>query len=277
MNDLLRNEYGYPVNYDTSLDGRFGDWVKKTAKKVVNVTQDVGRTLVNTVAKPVTIFTGDKVYDKEDFETKVFQKGAGVTEKISDFTNRYINPATILIRNGIIASMKLNVMGVAKKLRWAYLSDAEVTSRKINRSELAKIKSKAKELQNIVVNQGGKAENLREAILTGKGNEDGKVPKGSNSLGYPGYIGNNGLGAAETAAAITAAAGVVSAIALALKNITALFPDKAQNQDFQQDSGPSVEEAEAMEASAVKTEYVVVGVLALAALGTIAYFANEND
>jgi hypothetical protein len=35
------------------------------------------------------------------------------------------NPATLLLRNGVLASMKLNLFGVAQKLKWSYLSDAE--------------------------------------------------------------------------------------------------------------------------------------------------------
>ena len=33
-----------------------------------------------------------------------------------------VNPATVLLRNGILASMKLNMRNVAARLRWSYLS-----------------------------------------------------------------------------------------------------------------------------------------------------------
>ncbi|QLH33433.1 MAG: hypothetical protein HWD62_14340 [Cyclobacteriaceae bacterium] len=60
-------------------------------------------------------------------------------DKVGDgirFLNRYANPATILLRNGFLLAMKINLMNVGGKLRYAYLTDAQAQAKGINLSEL---------------------------------------------------------------------------------------------------------------------------------------------
>src|SRR5690606_29286572 len=83
--------------YDEEELGKVGKWLKKTVKKV--------GTTVKTTAK--------KVADTA---------GKGVR-----FVNRYANPGTVLLRNGFLLAMKINMLNVAKRLRYAYLSDQQAT------------------------------------------------------------------------------------------------------------------------------------------------------
>lgn len=95
-------------------------------------------------------------------------------EKGLHVINRY-NPATATVRAGILASMKLNLFNVANKLRFAYwpLETARNNNMDLAKyNELQRIKEK---LEKMFHNAGGKKENLKKAILTGKGNSDRKV------------------------------------------------------------------------------------------------------
>lgn len=112
-------------------------------------------------------------------------------DKTIEFVNRYVNPATILLRNGFLLSMKLNIMNVAKRIRFAYWTDAEAMRKGWDKREFDKLQKARKRMEQVYQQAGGKPENLRKAILKGKGNKDGKVSQNANtpfsSLGsFPG-------------------------------------------------------------------------------------------
>lgn len=157
---------------------------------------------------------------------KVMAKGLNIVNKI--------NPATTLLRVGLLASMKLNLMHVAEKLKYAYLSDAEAQKRGLNMSRYQQYKKVLEKIQKIFYGAGGNPENLRSAILTGKGNPNKEVSGlgdiSSNSpltviLGEEMYNtevqteGMQGLGEPATATAIASASATVALIAGILKNI----------------------------------------------------------
>lgn len=162
----------------------------------------------------------------------MLQKVGGAVKTGVRAINRVANPTVILLRNGFLASMKLNIMNVAEKLRFGYLTEDQ--ARRLNMDieawkKLLHIKEKA---ETIYYQAGGKKENLREAILKGKGNQDGKVPlSGLSGIGdYEEQLiinssidGLGQLGEVVTAAALAAAASAVGAISLALKQLGSLF------------------------------------------------------
>jgi hypothetical protein len=163
-----------------------------------------------------------------------------VGDKIGDgirFLNRYVNPATILLRNGFLLAMKVNLMNVAGRLRYAYLSDAQAQAKGMNLSELKKLRSVKDRAETVYWQAGGKKENLKKAILSGKGNKDKKVPL-SGFEGVDGLDnvyadedeyniihsdGFEGLGEIASGTAIAAATSAVAAIAGALKQVKGLF------------------------------------------------------
>lgn len=191
-------------------DEEMGNIFKKVGKAVKKVAKKVG-----TVAKKV----GDKV-------------GDGVR-----FLNRYLNPATILLRNGFLLAMKINLLNVAGRLRYAYLTDAQAQAKGINLSELKKLRSVKDRAETVYWQAGGKKENLKKGILSGKGNKDKKVPL-SGFEGVDGLDnvyadedeyniihsdGLEGLGEIASGTAIAAATSAVAAIAGALKQVKGLF------------------------------------------------------
>src|SRR5260221_2070500 len=91
----------------------------------------------------------------------------GILNKINKF-----NPAAILLRNAILAAMKLNIAAVAKQLRWSYLTPAQATAKGIDGQKFNKLISVRKKLESIFYGAGGKLNNLKKAILKGKGNKD---------------------------------------------------------------------------------------------------------
>jgi hypothetical protein len=175
---------------------------------------------------------------------KAVKKVGTVAKKVGDkmgdgirFLNRYINPATILLRNGFLLAMKINLMNVAGRLRYAYLTDAQAQSKGMNLNELKKLRAVKDRAETVYWQAGGKRENLKKAILSGKGNNDKKVPlSGFEGFGEVEEVyadedeyniihsdGVEGLGEIASGTAIAAASSAVAAIAAALKQVKGLF------------------------------------------------------
>jgi len=169
-------------------------------------------------------------------------------KKAVHVTNR-VNPATVLLRNGVLASMKLNIMKIAQRLKYAYLSDAEAQKRGVDMGKFQHLKKVKDKLEQIFYGAGGKPENLRKAILTGKGNKNKDVSGlgyayaeadfddmneytplsqllGEEIFGSENEESLGELGEPVTAASITAATGALAAISGLLKSIGSVFKKK---------------------------------------------------
>ncbi|MFN7703345.1 MAG: hypothetical protein ACK5OS_01895 [Chryseotalea sp.] len=222
--------------------------VKKGADKLADTkvgraVTDVGKGVVNVVTAPVSIVTGKDVYSKDDFRTKVGRGANQAFQKVTDTVNRFVNPITILLRNGILLAMKVNMFNVAKKLRFAYLTDAQAQAQGINLPELQKVRNQLRNLERRYDEAGGKPSNLKKAILSGAGNKDRKVPLSGlggfqgdameyNILRYGSPYANGTLGVDPgSGAALAAASSVVGIIATALSTIK-LFKNEQQNQEL---------------------------------------------
>lgn len=169
-----------------------------------------------------------------------------------------VNPASALLRAGVLASMKLNLMNVAAKLRFAYWTEQKALQNNVEPAKFQQLKAIHAKIEKVFYGAGGKPENLKEAILKGKGNKDNKVAL--NGLGWidttvsdadslKTILGNdlyydellevqksgqiNGLGEAVSAtASIAAASGIVATIAGLLKKIGSIFrKGSAQGQE----------------------------------------------
>jgi hypothetical protein len=172
--------------------------------------------------------------------------------------NRF-NPATLALRNGVLAAMKLNLFKVPQRLKYAYLSEAEAKKRGLIMDRWYKLVKVKDKLENIFFGAGGKPKNLKKALLTGKGNHNHDV----NGLGYvmdEGVMGmdettplrqllgeeiwhseNEGahgvgeLGDPVTGGTVAVASGILAIISGIIKGIGTIFPKKdAQGaEDFQ--------------------------------------------
>jgi hypothetical protein len=205
------------------------------------------------------------------FKKKTAEQKKATKAKVKKFigkglhvTNR-INPVTVALRNGVLAGMKLNFLKIAENLRWAYLTPEQAQAKGADMSKYQKLKGVREKLEKIFHGAGGKPENLKKAILTGRGNRDKAVPL--NGLGYIAYENVDGLNedmplnqllgheiyysenvqglegldgfeglegfsqdadlGAATAASVAAASTVLTTIAGLIKSIGSLFPGKA--------------------------------------------------
>ena len=199
------------------------------------------------------------------------EKRKVVKKKVLKVVNKVnkVNPATVLLRGGILASMKLNLLKVAEKLKWGYATREYAASKGMDMRKYDQIKAVLAKSESIFFAAGGKPENLKKAILTGRGNRNHEVA-GLTGLGeyssMPELLGAiytdefvNGLegfgslgdlGEPATAAAITAASGAMAALAALLKSVGVLFPPKGKNKKSQNpenggEQAPASEEAPA--------------------------------
>ncbi|HTA27889.1 MAG TPA: hypothetical protein VK809_08875 [Bacteroidia bacterium] len=170
--------------------------------------------------------------------------------------NRF-NPATTMLRNGILASMKLNLFKVAQRLKYAYLNEQQAKAHKMDMDKWRHLVSVKDKLENIFYGAGGKPVNFKHSILKGKGNHNHDV----NGLGFtpdnevfgfdietplPQLLGKaifesendlegmGELGDPVTGASIGAATGIMGIIAKLLKQLGNPFAkkDEAGSEDF---------------------------------------------
>jgi len=250
--ELMGTEYPEPDSVDfadlASIydDEELGSIFKKIGKAVSKVAKTVAKpvaTVAKTVAKPVAKVAKVVAKPVAKVAKAVAKPVAKVVTKVADkvgdgirLINRYANPATILLRNGFLLAMKINLFNVAGRLRYGYLTDAQATERNMNIAALGKVRSVKDRAETVYWQAGGKRENLKKGVLNGKGNKDKKVP-------LNGLFGINdeymdieeyqiihsdpddvsGLGEIASGTALAAATSAVAAIAAALKQIKGLF------------------------------------------------------
>lgn len=184
-------------------------------------------------------------------------KKKGFFKKVLNTVNR-INPATVLLRNGVLAAMKLNVKNVAKRLRWSYLTPEQAAQKGIDPQKFQRLVATRQKLENIFYGAGGNPKNLKKAMLGGKGNSDKAVaglegfsmegieymsaytplpqllgPEIYHAENVEGLEGLGQLGEPITLASVGAAMGVISGIVAALKQIGDIFKNKGEgSKDF---------------------------------------------
>jgi hypothetical protein len=191
-------------------------------------------------------------------------KKKGFLKKVLNKVNK-INPATVLLRNGVLAAMKLNVKNIAARLRWSYLTPEQAAQKGIDPNKFQRLIATRQKLEKIFYGAGGNENNLKKAILGGKGNKDKAVagldglsmagieylnaytplpqllgPDIYHSENVEGFEGLGQLGEPITLASVGAAMGVLAGIVAALKQIGDIFPKKSKEA---QDFDPKVNEA----------------------------------
>ena len=190
-------------------------------------------------------------------------------KKVAHIANR-ANPITLALRNGLLAAMKLNFMKIAQRIKWGYLSEEQAKAKDIDLDKWRRLVTVREKLESVFYGAGGKQENLKKAILTGKGNKNKEVaglfgympeqtvfemneqtplpqligPDAFHSENVEGMEGLGELGEPVTAATIGAATGALTAIAVLLKQVGSIFKKKqAGSEDFtdemQQEAIPS--------------------------------------
>jgi hypothetical protein len=163
------------------------------------------------------------------------KKGAKTAGKVAKKAVKAIvrfNPLSIAIRNGLLAALRLNMFGIAKKLQYAYLPDNMAAKHNIDPQKLADLKKRHAKVRKLFEGLQGKENNLRSAILKGAKQKSpdfsltgtqGLIAglRGLGAIGELALLGN--LGEPATAASVTAAAGVLAKIKSWLKPVASIF------------------------------------------------------
>lgn len=182
-----------------------------------------------------------------------------------------VNPATIALRNGLLAAMKLNTMNIAGRIRWSYLSEQEAVAKGINPAKHRKLRQVRERLEKIFYGAGGKEKNLKSAILKGKGNKghavrgfgyidpmemsglegmDEYTPlqqvlgkelwESENLSGMDGFYDTDGMGELGAGVAIATTTAALTTVSELLKKIGDIFPAKKAAEES---AAPAQEEA----------------------------------
>lgn len=157
-----------------------------------------------------------------------------------------LNPAAALLREGILIALKTNLFQIAERLRFSYLTPQQVNERNLDMDKYNRLIGIRDQLEKIFFRAGGKIENFKKAMLTGKGNRDKQVPlSGLGAIDFNEYTnahsarqilgietydselnGVEGFGdlgePISAGAAVTAATAALTAIAALLKSIGGL-------------------------------------------------------
>ena len=166
-----------------------------------------------------------------------------------------VNPATALLRAGILIAMKTNVLHIAENLRFAYFTPEQAQQKNLDMGRWQRLVGVKNRLAKIFHGAGGEDANLKKAILTGKGNRSKEVPlsglgaidgndyNDSHSLQqilgietYNSEIGQvEGLGTLGivAATAVASSMSVLTAIVAAIKSIGSLRKKKSEKTDGQ--------------------------------------------
>ena len=142
------------------------------------------------------------------------------------------NPLSIAIRNGLLAALRLNMFGVAKKLQYAYLPEQLASKYGIDAKKLKDLKKRHRRVRKLFKGLQGREKNLRKAILKGAKQKsrdfslkgvDGLLAdlQGLEAIGELGELGQ--MGAVATAASVGAATGVLAKIKSWLKPVKNIF------------------------------------------------------
>jgi len=162
---------------------------------------------------------------------KAGKKIGKVAKKVVKAIVRF-NPLSIAIRNGLLAALRLNMFGIAKKLQYAYLPDNLAAKHNIDAKKLKDLKKRHNRVRKLFKGLQGKEKNLRKAILKGAKQKssdfslkgmDGLLAdlQGLESIGELAELGQ--LGAVATAASVGAATGVLAKIKSWLKPVKNIF------------------------------------------------------
>lgn len=264
-------EEPYSEKKDTNMDLEYLNGVNDSSNKNIDAVDLIGiYDDREAMAELGRLFKRKSGGEKSGGFKQVFKKGAikeaykkggikAIAKMGLHITNRF-NPATVLIRNGILIALKTNMFKIAQRLRYAYLSNEEAQKRGIDMGKFERLKKVKDKLQGIFYGAGGIPENFQKAILTGRGNRDKQV----SGLGYVAddmsglnkyssteeLLGSdiyqseelsqlNGLGEPYSAAAsVTAATTILTAIAGLLKGIGNILPKKDKGaKDFEESGG----------------------------------------
>lgn len=254
VTDKFNYEKPYTKKEDYEMDLQFLDGIEEKEKVSGNVDAQamLGYGGMGEIGKLFKKHASSAIpgSDQGGKKKKGFQRFKEGVKKTMNVLNK-ANPGTAVLRAGILASMKTNIMKVAENLKWAYLTEDEAKKRGMDMGKFTKLKNVLTKIEGIFYTAGGTPANLKKAILSGRGNRKHEV----NGLGLmefdgiepfpinenatlPELLGDiyndefvnglegEGLGVIATSAAIASATTIMGTIAALIKSIGGIFPKK---------------------------------------------------
>src|SRR5260221_518885 len=165
-------------------------FIHKVVGKTLSHTQQLAQTLQAPTVYETCRNIWNFVYRNVAYKNDMGELGAkgghkkkkkGFFKKLINKINK-INPATVILRNGFLADMKLNLFKVASRIKYASLSPKEATKRGIIPGKYQKLVKVKEKLESIFETAGRNPNNLKKAILKGKGNKNKEVAL--NGIGF---------------------------------------------------------------------------------------------
>lgn len=182
--DCVLNRFNYEQPYsekkDTYMDLQFLDGVADDADDPVDMDSVYGDLGWPKWMKKIPKPPVNKIIKKLP-KPPGLSKAVDAAHRLKHLTNRF-NPANMLLRNGVLAAMKVNMFFIPEGLRWSYLNEDDARKRGIDMGKYAQMKKIREKLEFLFYGAGGEPENLKKAILTGNGNKDRAV-NGIDGLG----------------------------------------------------------------------------------------------
>lgn len=198
-----------------------GDFNDKEADEILDALEGLGlfKKAKNKEAKPETNTKKTGVFTKIKNATKkvkeaVQKTGPGalnVAKKVGQAVVKY-NPVSTAARLGYLAAMKTNFSKLASRAYWGYFTEAQAKAKGVSSSYWKDAKTLKDQLEKTFVNTlKGKQENLKDAIISGRGAEKAGELAAKGSL--------KGLGLVEVGASIAAAIAFLTPIIISAKGI----------------------------------------------------------
>jgi hypothetical protein len=169
---------------------------------------------------------------KKAVKEGVKKVGTAVKEGVH-VLNRFVNPSSVVLRNGFLLAMKENLMNASGRIKYAYLTDEQAVKMGIDLGRLKNLRSVRDKVENIYYTMGGEKSVLKKAILEGRGNKGHAVPlSGLEGLGevyadmQEYQIMNpsvHGVGELGEPISIAAALATITALVAAIKSCGNLF------------------------------------------------------
>lgn len=99
--------------------------------------------------------------------TKVVKKVGSGVKKVVKAVVRF-NPATILIRNAILLTLKLNLFNLSGRFIYGYLNQQQAQAQNLDLNEWRKLVNAKSKAEGFFTKIGGKSKNFKKAIITGR-------------------------------------------------------------------------------------------------------------
>ncbi|MGZ3931682.1 MAG: transglutaminase-like domain-containing protein [Bacteroidia bacterium] len=274
--DCVTNRFDYEVPYLKKYDYELPPIQKTKTNMELQFLNGVPDTTTHSIDAEDLLNGSDDFGDLgrgkgrlKNFIHKVQNSKVGKTIRKGLHIANRLNPVAATLRAGILIALKTNLFKVAERLRYSYLTPEQAQAMQLDMNKYNRLAEIRNQLEIVFYRSGGKTENFKKAILTGRGNRDKSVPlSGFGAIDYNNYTPENsstqilgvdtyhtefegvegfgGLGIAP-AVAVAAATSVMTAIAALLKSIGDLKKKKAEDSSDGGDAGgggdPSTEDS----------------------------------